>query len=261
MFVDSHCHLDKLDYNSLHADVKSVVANAKARGVAHILCVGVSLESFLPMQRLIAPFDNVFAACGVHPLDLSGPIDIALLEQYASMPNVVALGETGLDYYYDHKSKLEQQQAFAQHIFVAKKLDKPLIVHTRMAKNDTLSQLKAEGAQQVGGVLHCFTEDLPMAKAAIDLGFYISISGIVTFNKAAELKEVVKALPLDRLLIETDSPYLAPVPFRGKENQPAYVKEVADYIGVLKGMSGEQIGQITTDNFFRLFRFAKRASS
>ncbi|MGL5335767.1 MAG: TatD family hydrolase [Enterovibrio sp.] len=259
MFVDSHCHLDKLDYNTLHADVASVVANAKSRGVEHILCVGVSLDSFMPMHSLIAPFANVFAACGVHPLDLSGPLDVARLEEYASLPKVVALGETGLDYYYDDKSKSEQQQAFAQHISVAKKINKPLIVHTRMAKHDTLALLKSEGAQESGGVLHCFTEDLPMAKAAIDLGFYISISGIVTFNKAAELKEVVKALPLDRLLIETDSPYLAPVPYRGKENQPAYVKEVADYIGVLRGMSGEQIGQITTENFFRLFSFATRA--
>lgn len=260
MFVDSHCHLDKLDYNALHTDVASVVAKAKARGVEHILCVGVTLESFLSMHGLIAPFENVFAACGVHPLDLSGPIDVARLEQYASMPKVVALGETGLDYYYDDKSKSAQQQAFAQHIAVAKKLNKPLIVHTRMAKHDTLALLKNEDAQQVGGVLHCFTEDLAMAKAAIDLGFYISISGIVTFNKATELKEVVKALPMERLLLETDSPYLAPVPYRGKENQPAYVKEVADYIGVLKGMSGEQVGQITTDNFFNLFRFASRVA-
>ncbi|WP_087018172.1 TatD family hydrolase [Thaumasiovibrio subtropicus] len=253
MLVDSHCHLDKLDYENLHTDVADVIAKAEARGVTHFLSVGVSMAAFPAMMEMIAPFNNVFASCGVHPLDIESGFDYDTLKAMAADPRVVAIGETGLDYHYQPELAQAQQDAFRQHVRLAVELNKPLIVHTRMAREDTLAILREEGAEKVGGVLHCFTESLEMAEAAIELGFYISISGIVTFNKASELKHVVSQLPLERLLVETDSPYLAPIPYRGKQNQPAYVKEVADYIGLLKGVSGDEVAKVTTENFFRLF--------
>lgn len=258
MLVDSHCHLDKLNYDDLHTDVAEVITKAKERGVDYLLSVGVTLASFPAMMALIEPFEHVFASCGVHPLDIEKGIDFSQLKALASNERVVAIGETGLDYHYQPELAETQQNAFRQHIQLAVELNKPLIVHTRMAKEDTLRILREEKAHQVGGVFHCFTEDYDMASAAIDMGFYISISGIVTFNKAAELKEVVRRLPLERLLVETDSPYLAPIPYRGKENQPAYVRDVANYVGLLKGVSVDEVARVTTDNFFRLFAKAKR---
>ncbi len=257
MLVDSHCHLDKLDYSALHTGVDDVLNKAKARGVDYLLSVGVTLDAFPAMMTLIAPYKQVFASCGVHPCDVNEELDIQRLTRYATNEKVVAIGETGLDYYYQTENKKAQIASFREHIRLAIALNKPLIIHTRMAREDTIRVLQEEQADKVGGVLHCFTEDYEMAQAAIKLGFYISISGIVTFNKAAELKEVVRRLPLSRLLIETDSPYLAPVPYRGKENQPAYVKEVADFVGLLKGVSGEEVARQTTENFFRLFSHAK----
>ncbi len=256
MLVDSHCHLDKLDYQEIHTNVGEVVNKAKQGGVDYLLSVGVTLDSFQPMLDLIEPFDNVFASCGVHPLDLDEGLDVERLTSLAAHPRVIAIGETGLDYHYKTDDDDVQKNAFREHIRLSNALDKPLIVHTRMAREDTIAILKEEQAKF--GVLHCFTESYEMAKAAIDLGFYISISGIVTFNKAAELKDVVRRLPLDRLLLETDSPYLAPVPFRGKQNQPAYVKEVAEYVALLKGVSEEEVAQVTTDNFFSLFSQAQK---
>ncbi len=258
VLVDSHCHLDKLNYNELHTDVADVLAKAQARGVEYFLSVGVTLNSFPAMMEMIAPFDNVFASCGVHPLDIEAGFDYDQLRKYASDDKVVAIGETGLDYHYQPELAEQQQDIFRQHIRLAIELNKPLIIHTRMAREDTIRILREEGAERCGGVLHCFTESLEMAVAAIELGFYISISGIVTFNKAAELKDVVSRLPLERLLVETDSPYLAPVPYRGKENQPAYVKEVAEYIGLLKGVSADEVARVSSENFFRLFSQAKR---
>lgn len=257
MLVDSHCHLDKLNYADLHPDVATVVNNAKAAGVDYLLSVSVTLAHFPAMLELTRPFSNVFASCGVHPMDIGEGVDMALLSKLAEDEKVVAIGETGLDYYYQTDDIALQQTAFRQHIQLAIKLQKPLIIHTRMAKEDTLTILKEEGAERVGGVLHCFTEDLDMAMAAIELGFYISISGIVSFKKATELHEVVRHLPLDKLLVETDSPYLAPVPYRGKENQPAYTREVAQAIALLKGLPVETIAAATTENFFRLFKKAK----
>lgn len=257
MLVDSHCHLDKLDYSALHTRVEDVLNKAKARGVGYMLSVGVTLDAFPAMMTLIAPYQHVFASCGVHPCDVGEELDIQRLTRYATNEKVVAIGETGLDYYYQTENKEAQIASFREHIRLAIALNKPLIIHTRMARDDTIRILQEEQAEKVGGVLHCFTEDYEMAQAAIKLGFYISISGIVTFNKAAELKDVVRRLPLSHLLIETDSPYLAPVPYRGKENQPAYVKEVADFVGLLKGVSGEEIARQTTENFFKLFSHAK----
>lgn len=253
MFVDSHCHLDKLDYQDLHQGIGDVVAKAKAANVTELLSVGVTLDAFPNMMEMIAPYDNVYASCGVHPLDVESDFSFELMHQYASHTKVVAIGETGLDYHYQPETKALQQQRFEQQVALAVELNKPLIIHTRNAREDTLDILRRGGAEKCGGVIHCFTEDLAFAQAAMELGFYISISGIVTFRQATELKEVVKALPLDRLLIETDSPYLAPVPHRGKQNQPAYVVEVAAYIAQLRGISLSEVGQKTSDNFRNLF--------
>jgi TatD DNase family protein len=258
LLVDSHCHLDRLDYPNKHADIADAVAKATARGVSHLLCVSVTLEQFPGMLEKIAPFPQVFASCGVHPLDQESPWSPELLRQLAAEPRVVAIGETGLDYFYHPEHKLVQQQAFREHIRVARELNKPLIIHTRDAQQDTLSILKEEGAEAIGGVLHCFTEDWAMAEAAMELGFYISISGIVTFRNADRLREVTRRLPADRLLIETDSPYLAPVPHRGLENEPAYVRDVAEYVAWLRNSTVEEIAALTSENFFRLFPLAVR---
>ncbi|RTZ16463.1 TatD family deoxyribonuclease [Vibrio aquaticus] len=253
MFVDSHCHLDKLDYDELHDGIADVVEKAKAANVHELLSVGVTLDSFPNMLEMIEPFENVYASCGVHPLDVESDFALDRLHEYAAHPRVVAIGETGLDYHYQPETADLQKLRFEQQVELAVNLNKPLIIHTRNARQDTLDILKKGGADKCGGVIHCFTEDLPFAEAAMELGFYISISGIVTFRQATELKEVVKALPLERLLIETDSPYLAPVPHRGKQNQPAYVVEVASYISQLKGCSLSEVGQKTTENFRNLF--------
>ncbi|GAA4492601.1 YchF/TatD family DNA exonuclease [Pseudaeromonas paramecii] len=257
MLIDSHCHLDRLDYGGKHVDVADVLAKAKARGVSHLLSVSVTLEHFPAMRQLIEPYPQVFASCGVHPLDQETPWSQAQLLSLADDARVVAIGETGLDYFYGPEQIPQQQAAFRQHIQVARQLNKPLIVHTRDAKADTLQILKEEGAEAVGGVLHCFTEDWEMAQAAMALGFYISISGIVTFRNADALREVTRKLPLDRLLIETDSPYLAPVPHRGQQNEPAYVRDVAEYVAWLRNMQVYDLCEATSANFFRLFSLAR----
>ena len=253
VLIDSHCHLDKLNYNDLHTNVADVLKKAKLRGVEQFLTVGVTLDAFPNMMDLIKDHPEVHASCGIHPLDVDSDFDLSIFRQYAAHERVIAIGETGLDYFYQPESAPRQRELFEQQVAVAVEYNKPLIIHTRQAREDTLAILKNGQAAKCGGVIHCFTEDWEFAEAAIDLGFYISISGIVTFNKAAELKDVVRRLPLERLLIETDSPYLAPVPFRGKENQPAYVREVAEYIGLLKGKSFDEVAKITTDNFKNLF--------
>ena len=194
-------------------------------------------------------------SCGVHPLNVEEePFDYEKLWQYAQDPKVVAIGETGLDYHYTPETKALQQQLFAQQIEVANKVNKPLIIHTRSARQDTMDMLEQHGAEKCGGVLHCFTEDYAMAKRALDIGFYISISGIITFRNAEELRDVARKIPLDRLLIETDSPYLAPIPYRGKPNQPAYVRETCEYVATLKGVSTEEFARITTQNVQNLFK-------
>ncbi|WP_273857277.1 TatD family hydrolase [Photobacterium sp. GSS17] len=258
MLVDSHCHLDKLDYDKLHTGIDDVLAKAKARGVDYFLSVGVTLNSFPDMMAMIEPHENVFASCGVHPLDIEAGFDYDKLKEYAQNERVVAIGETGLDYHYQPELAEQQKEVFRQHVRLAVELNKPLIIHTRMAREDTMQILREEGAEKCGGVLHCFTESLEMAREAIEIGFYISISGIVTFNKASDLKHVVSELPLECLLVETDSPYLAPIPHRGKQNQPAYVREVAEYIALLKGVSVEEVEAVTTKNFFTLFSQAKQ---
>lgn len=257
MLVDSHCHLDRLRLKEGET-VEQMVAHATERGIGHMLCVSVTLNDYPAMRNLAKQFSSVSMSCGVHPLDLEPPFALEQLREYASDDAVVAIGETGLDYYYSKDNKQAQQTAFAQHIELANQLGKPLIIHTRDAQDDTIAIMKEQGAEQCGGVMHCFTENWSMAKQALDLGFYISFSGIVTFANAAELREVVKQVPMERLLVETDSPYLAPVPYRGKPNQPAYVKEVAEFIADLKGMRYSEFEAQTTANFFNLFKLAQR---
>ena len=259
--VDSHCHMDFPDFVNREAEL---LAAMDANGVGWALIAGVTLERFPAVRRLAEAHTSIFAAVGVHP-DTEGAEgeaqepDVQTLVALADHPKVVAIGETGLDYY-RLKGDLEwQRERFRVHIRAAKATGKPLIIHTREAAEDTLRILREEGAGAVGGVFHCFTETIAVAEAALDLGFHISMSGIVTFKNALQIKEVAKLVPIDRLLVETDSPYLAPVPFRGKQNQPAWVKHVAEEVARLREISFEALATATTENFFRLFRSASRA--
>lgn len=255
MYIDSHCHLDKLKLDEFDGSIAKVIAEAKQAGVQQMLCIGVTLEDFPGMRDLVREHPEVAISCGVHPLYIAKhPFAQQQLKEFASNDEVVAIGETGLDYFYDSESKAVQQSSFAYHIELANELRKPLIIHTRDAQQDTLGLLREGHAERCGGVLHCFTESYEMAKQAIDeFDFYISISGIASFRNATELRDVVKRLPLDKLLIETDSPWLAPVPHRGKQNQPAYVADVAKCVADIKGISLTEVAATTTANFFRLF--------
>lgn len=251
MFVDSHCHIN---FPELENIFDEVLENMRQNEVSHALCVSVNLEDFPQVRLLAERHDHIYASVGVHPDHESDaePTE-ELLVELAEHPKVIAIGETGLDYF-RLKGDLEWQRTrFRTHIRAARKCRKPLIVHTREAAQDTLRLMDEEGAAEAGGVMHCFTESLEVARAAIEMNFYISFSGIVTFKNATSLKDVARHIPLDRILIETDSPYLAPVPYRGKLNQPAYVKHVAEEIAALRGISLEEAGRATTDNFRRLF--------
>ncbi|QTF08802.1 metal-dependent hydrolase [Brenneria izadpanahii] len=254
LLVDSHCHLDGLDYQSIHKDVSDVLEKARRRDVGFVLAVATTLPGFRAMTDLIGVRDNVAFSCGVHPLNQDEPYDYAELRQLAASSQVVAMGETGLDYHYREETKAQQQASFREHIRIGNELNKPVIVHTRSARADTLAILKEEQVEKCGGVLHCFTEDLATARTLLDMGFYISFSGIITFRTAEELRDVARYVPLDRMLVETDSPWLAPVPFRGQENQPANVRDVAEYLSVLKGVALDKLAEMTTENFSRLFR-------
>ena len=259
MFVDSHCHLDRLKQSP--ESLVETLNFARTRGVEHFLCVCVSVNDYDSMLETVKDFNDVSVSCGVHPLHQDEACSYDELLEKASRHEVVAIGETGLDYFYSPESKDVQLQSFIDHIKVANETKKPLIIHTRDAREDTIELLKAHKAAHTKGVLHCFTESLEMAEAAMELDFYISISGIVTFNSAQELREVVKAIPLERLLIETDSPWLAPVPHRGKQNQPGYVVEVAEFIAELKGITVAELARITTENFYTLFSLAARKAN
>ncbi|PHM75172.1 metal-dependent hydrolase [Xenorhabdus kozodoii] len=251
--VDSHCHLDCLDYETLHKSVDDVVAKAAERDVKYMLAVATTLPGFQQMKDLIGKRENVAYSCGIHPLNLDEGYDFAELARLAADEDVVAMGETGLDYYYQKENAELQRNSFREHIRIGRELNKPVIVHTRDARDDTLMVLREETVQDCGGVLHCFTEDKETARELLDLGFYISFSGIVTFRNAEQIREAARFVPLDRILVETDSPYLAPVPYRGKQNQPAYVRDVAEYMAVLKGVSIDELAAVTTRNFCELF--------
>ena len=264
MFTDSHCHLS---FPELLQDLPRIRADMAAAGVDRALCICTTLEEFDDVYRLASDYDNFWASIGVHP-DNEGVQEptIGDLVQRAARPKVIAIGETGLDYYQMDERKggrsvadLEwQRERFRTHIRAAQQVRKPLVIHTREASADTLRILREEGedggSRAAGGVFHCFTETAEVARAALDLGFYISFSGILTFKKAEELRQVAAFVPMDRILIETDSPYLAPVPYRGKTNTPAYVPYVAAQIATLRGMPVEAVAEATSLNFETLFR-------
>jgi TatD DNase family protein len=254
MFVDSHCHLD---FPDLAERTEDVLAQMAANKVSHALCVAVDLPDFPTVKALAEAHENLFASVGVHPDYQETPEPtVAELVRLAAHPRVVAIGETGLDYFRLTGDLEWQRERFRLHIRASKESGKPLIIHTREAAGDTLRLMREERASEIGGVMHCFTETWEVAEAAMEMGFYISFSGIVTFKSATALKEVARRVPLERMLIETDSPYLAPVPFRGKTNQPAFVRHVAEEIARIKGLSADEVGQITSRNFFNLFQYA-----
>ena len=254
MLIDSHCHLDRIDLKPYQNDFACFMHEAEVNQIEHLLCIAIDLESYPAMLDLVAGFQQISVTVGVHPnvQDCKDPT-VDELVALGEPDNVIGIGETGLDYFRSEGDLNWQHQRFRNHISAAKKLKKPLIIHTREAKNDTLRILKEEGAEEVGGVIHCFTEDWEFAQKALELNFYISFSGIVTFNNATAIKEVAKKVPADRFLIETDSPYLAPVPFRGRPNYPTYVLYVAEQIAELRGAPVNKIAELSTKNFYDLF--------
>jgi TatD DNase family protein len=258
MLIDSHCHLD---FPELQADLPGVLDRMRANGVTHALTISTTLETFPAVYSVAKSQPNIWCSAGVHPDERRDGREVTLEElvRMADDPKVVAIGETGLDYFRVEGDTDWQRERFRTHIRAARQLGKPLVIHTRAAAQDTLRLMREEKAGEVGGVMHCFTESWEVAEAAIALGFHISFSGIVTFKNAKDLKDVAKRVPLDHMLVETDSPYLAPVPHRGKSNQPAFVKHVAEEIAMLRGIGLEEVARATTENFFRLFRHARSA--
>lgn len=252
MLIDSHCHIDFEEYAGR---IPQILEGMARNQVTHALCVCVNLADFPRVVALADSHSQLFASVGVHPdqVEDASPKVSDLIER-AQHPKIVAIGETGLDYYRQNSDPEWQRTRFRTHIRAARECGKPLIIHTREAGADTLRIMREEGANEAGGVMHCFTETLEVAQAAMELNFYISFSGIVTFKNAVAIKEVAKAVPLERMLIETDSPYLAPVPHRGKTNEPGWVRHVAEEIARLRGIAVEAVAEATTANFFRLFK-------
>lgn len=261
MLVDSHCHLDFPDFAT---ELDDVVARAGAAGIGTMITISTHLDRFPGVLAIAERFPTVYASVGVHPHEADTHQDTAAarLIELAQHPKVVGIGETGLDYYYEHSERKAQQKSFRQHIEASRVTDLPLIVHTRDAEDDTIAIMREEWEQGAyPGLIHCFSGGPQLARAALDLGFYISISGIATFKKADELRDTIRQVPLDRVLVETDSPYLAPVPYRGKRNEPAFVSETAARMAELFGVPLEQFAQVTTDNFSRLFKKVPGAST
>lgn len=254
--TDTHCHLDRIDLTPWNGDFAQFMQAARAADLIWMLCVAIDLPSYPAMRELVESYPEIALSVGVHPNE--EPECSPTLEQLIELgqhPRVVAIGETGLDYYRTAPGAAWQIERFITHIEAARKLNKPLIIHTREAKDDTLRVLEEQGARDCGGVMHCFVEDWASAKRALDIGFYISFSGVLTYKSAAELREVAKQIPADRLMIETDSPYLAPVPHRGKPNVPLYVRHVVEQLAELRGWTLEETAAITLENARRLFRF------
>jgi TatD DNase family protein len=258
MLVDSHCHLD---FPDLACDMPGIIERMQVAGVGCAVCIGVNLEDFPRVLALAERHPELYATVGVHPeyTDAEEPSTERLLE-LARHPKVIAIGETGLDYYWQKDRPEWQRERFRTHIRAARACGKPLVVHMRDAAEDTLGILAEEGASTVGGIMHCFTETWEVARRALDLGFLISFSGIVTFRNAHAIHEVARLAPLDRILVETDAPYLAPVPYRGKRNEPSYVRHVAESVARLRGIATEEVVSATTDNFYRLFNSLKKAT-
>lgn len=255
--IDSHCHLDRLDVSAYPDGIAGALREASEEGVSDVLCVSINWENFPVVQALAEEHEHVYASVGIHPNDREGhEPDIDELVTAAGLPKVIAVGETGLDYFRSTGDLDWQHERFRRHIRAARKTGKPLIVHSRDAREDTLRILQEEGADAVGGIMHCFVEDWETAQRSMEMGFYISFSGILTFGSAHALREVAGRMPEDRLLVETDAPYLAPVPHRGKPNYPAYVRHVAEQLAKIRGQSIGDIAEITTRNFKRLFALA-----
>jgi TatD DNase family protein len=263
MFIDSHCHLDFPEFQSR---LPEVLANMQSAKVSHALCVSVDLPDFPNVLKLAQDHPHLYASVGVHPdyEDTPEPSLEFLVDTALKHPKIVAIGETGLDYYRmgdrSYESMDWQRDRFRTHIRASIASKKPLIIHTRSASEDTIKILKEEGAQRIGGVMHCFTESYEVAKAAMEMGFYISFSGIVTFKSAKDLQETCKQVPLERMLIETDSPYLAPIPYRGKTNEPAWVSKVGEFIADLKGVPIEVLAKQTSNNFYECFQIDRKYS-
>jgi TatD DNase family protein len=258
VLVDSHCHIN---FPELAGDLEGVLARMEAAGVTHALCVSVSLETLPEVLAIAERFPNIYASVGVHPDHHGGgEPTVEQLAGLAAHPRVVAIGETGLDYYRETGDLAWQRQRFRTHIQAARRCGKPLIIHTRQAAEDTLEILRSEGADQVGGVMHCFTESLSVAERAMAMNFCISFSGIVTFKNSRALQEVARTVPLERTLIETDSPYLAPTPHRGKTNEPAYVRHVAEQISRIKQLDFAEVARATSANFFSVFKVERDAT-
>lgn len=258
MLVDSHCHLD---FPELQADLPGVLSRMHDNGVTHALTISTTLETFPAVREVARSQANIWCSAGVHPDERRDGREVTVdeLVRMADDPKVVAIGETGLDYFRVEGDTEWQRERFRTHIRAARRCGKPLVIHTRSSAEDTLRLMQEEGADEVGGVMHCFTESWDVAQGAMALGFHISFSGIVTFKNAKDLKDVARRVPLGRMLVETDSPYLAPVPHRGQSNQPAFVKHVAEEIAALRGIGLGEVATATTDNFFRLFRHARPA--
>ncbi len=253
--VDSHCHLGDLSFGGKELVLKDVLASAAQAGVTHMLCVCTDLPSFPGMYGKIEELGNVFASVGVHPLNIDTEWDEGLFREYATRKKIVAVGEIGLDYHYEEHSRRQQQEIFARQLELALELDLPLIIHSREAPEDTWAVLEeCDPAHRLRGVFHCYADGIDHARKVLDRGFHISVSGIVTFGRAENIRELAAFLPLDRLLVETDSPYLAPVPFRGKPNQPAYVEKVARAVAAVRNTTFEEICDATSANFQSLFR-------
>jgi TatD DNase family protein len=252
MYIDSHCHLNMLAEEP--GGIDAMVKEASDNGIEHILCIAIDKASCTEVKAIADSYPQVTASVGIHPnVDQEEQFSVEELIAQASHPKVIAIGETGLDYFRSEGDLEWQRDRFRVHIEAARQTQKPLIIHTREAREDTMDILENEKAEEAGGIIHCFTENWETAKRALDIGFYISLSGIVTFKSARELQDVAKKLPLDRILIETDSPYLAPVPHRGKTNKPVFVKHVAEFLAELRGDTVENIAATTTANFQRLF--------
>ena len=250
MLVDSHCHLD---FPELAGNLDDVFALMAENGVGRALCVAVTLEDFPQVRALAESRPDLYATVGVHPDYEGHAVEVQELVRLAAHPKVIGIGETGLDYYRLKGDLSWQRERFRTHIRAARECGKPLVIHTRAAAEDTLAIMREERAGDVGGVMHCFTESWEVASAAMDLGFYISFSGIITFKSARELREVARQVPLERALVETDAPYLAPVPFRGRTNQPGYVRHVAAELARIQGVDEGRVEAVTTENFCRLF--------
>lgn len=255
MLIDSHCHLDRLSLKPYEGDFARLMEETRDLGVQHMLCVSIDMESYPKMKALVADYPQVSISVGVHPNEPKRrePQSGELVE-LAKDPQNVAIGETGLDYFRSEGDLDWQRARFRHHIAAARECGKPLIIHTREAREDTIRIMREEGAAEVGGVMHCFTENWEMAQQALEMGFYVSFSGIVTFNNAGELRDVARRVPLERMLIETDSPYLTPMPHRGKPNEPRYVQHVAERIAEVRGMPVEELVAVTGENFRSLFK-------